>query len=367
MANWTLFHVRGVPIRIHFTLLLAIPYFALVIASQIGPMASLASIDSRLMRLPALVWGLLLSLGLFACVALHELAHSLWALRAGRKVRSITLMLLGGVSDIDGEGHSEASIAFLGPLVSFALGFFFYSLYQNTMVSADLGFGFFYLAQLNLTIAVFNLLPAFPLDGGRLLRALLAKRMTAERATQIAVTLGKAFAVAFGVFGVLTFNLILILIALFVYAGGTQELQVMRMRNALRDARAEEFMVPLNRSIAAATTIDQVLSDLLHRKDLWVAVTHSSGKFLGVAELRTLLTIPKERRSSIPVGMLTRHEMPHLKREDSGSKVLEEMLRDGPYVAIVNGDGVLEGVIDRDSLAQAIRLRQITTDDRQAA
>lgn len=376
--SWTLFYVRGIPIRAHVTLLAAIPYFALIISTQFKSMASLAAIDSTQLVLSPLVWGLLLAVGLFASVGLHELGHSLLALRSGRKVQSITLMLLGGISFIKGDDEEmesrqssrEASISVIGPVVSLVLSVLLYEAYLRVPI-ADLKFGFFYLSQLNMTIALFNLVPAFPLDGGRVLRALLARKMGFERATSTAVSIGKGFAVVFAMMGLLSFNIILLLVALFIYMAGVQEAKMFELRKMLAGLTAGDIMRAPSASLAASITVDGALRDLLLRHELYVPVVHgatttSSGRMLGFVNVKSLIKIPEDRRSSIPVGMVADHDIAFLNRKDSAISAVKALLAQGPIAAVVDADGKLEGVIDQDAVTRSLELRRLFQTSRAA-
>jgi Zn-dependent protease len=237
----TLFHIRGVPIRAHWTLLLILPYLAVVLSREIRSVANLAGVTLEHLALPPLVWGPLLALGLFASVTLHELAHSFAAIRFGGRVRAITLMLLGGVSQLaraPSRPLHEVVMAALGPVTSFALGALLYAAYAGSGGwPADVQMGLFYLAVMNLALGAFNLIPAFPMDGGRMLRGLLAMQLGGERATQVAAAVGRACAIPLGVLGLWSGNLMLVLIAVFVYTGAQSELAQERVRGALESAR----------------------------------------------------------------------------------------------------------------------------------
>src|SRR5688572_13752197 len=220
-GSLTLFRVRGVPVRAHWTLLLSMMWMTPVFALRFGDVARVSGVDPAAVVLPPIVWGLLVAIGLFASVAVHEMAHTLVALRAGGRVREITLMLLGGVTQVEHlpqRPRTEAVMAAAGPLTSIALGLLLIGGLRLPL-PADLHLGVFYLAQLNFVLGIFNLLPAFPMDGGRILRALLTLRVGALRATRAAAWIGKAAAIAFGLWALAGGGLFMVLLALFLYTG----------------------------------------------------------------------------------------------------------------------------------------------------
>ncbi len=221
----TIFRVRGIPVRLHASLLVFLPFIALMATRQLGYVAATLGIPREAFHLLPLVWGAILAVGLFVAVLAHELCHSLVAIRSGARVRSITLMMLGGISFIEGDlpPGREAWMALAGPLGSFAIAAASYALFRLLPLPPEALAALFAFATTNALLGVFNLLPAFPLDGGRVLRGLLARRVGHDRATAAAAWIGKIVAVAIAVYAVLTLNLVLVLIAWFVYAGAGAE------------------------------------------------------------------------------------------------------------------------------------------------
>ncbi|MDD1666104.1 MAG: site-2 protease family protein, partial [Methanomicrobiales archaeon] len=200
----------GIPVLLHWSFLIAIPLFAWIIGIDIElssgfvfQLFQVTGTDTSLITSWWMPWilGVIVSLALFFCVLVHELAHCVVALRRGIKINSITLLILGGVSSIENElpdPRDELPMSLAGPLTSACLGILAaVVVYLVPRPVSPIGgviiFLFGYLALLNLILFVFNLLPAFPMDGGRVLRAWLAKRMPLPRATKIAADVGKAF------------------------------------------------------------------------------------------------------------------------------------------------------------------------------
>ena len=235
-----LFTVRGIPIRMHITFPLILVWGAFQFGRGQEP-------------IQGAIFGVIVTLLLFVIVVLHELGHSFVAQYYGVGVRQIVLLPIGGVAlleRIPEKPSQEFAIAIAGPLVNFGLaivlallglvlGFDLRLQGLNTLLQ-QLGEGslqvlFSYIFILNLFLGVFNLLPAFPMDGGRVLRALLASRMDYARATALAVTIGQGFALLMGLFGFLGGGFFLILIAIFIYMGAGQEGRMVQVRSVLRD------------------------------------------------------------------------------------------------------------------------------------
>jgi Zn-dependent protease len=239
--------VRGIPIRIHFSFLLILPFLAYLFSQSFVEAARLAGVPPAQLSGAPWMWGLLVALALFASVLLHELAHSLYALAHGGKVRSITLLMIGGISELTEAPRrpaEEAWMALAGPATSLLAGGAFYLLLVVTRgrVGFDVRFALYYLAQLNVVLGLFNLLPAFPLDGGRILRALLSRRHGPVRATQVAVAVGKAIAVLLGLAGLASGNFLLAIIAFFVFVGAQAEQHAVLVRAILGELRVRELM-----------------------------------------------------------------------------------------------------------------------------
>jgi len=307
----TLFRVRGVPVRAHWTLLLIVPYLAFVLSMQFRAVAELAGVADQRRLLPPLIWGVILAVGLFASITLHELAHTFAAMRFGGRVRSITLMLIGGVSQLvraPRRPAHEAIMAAVGPATSILLGLILSFAYASSRAwPADVRMGLFYLAATNITLGVFNMLPAFPMDGGRVLRAVLAARIGRARATQIAATVGKICAVVLGVLGLWSGNLLLLLIAVFVYTGAHGELVQERMTSALEGLRVADLF-PQPRRPPPLIRSDMMLTGLLPRmrelERLDLLVVDPAGTPVNVIGAGDLLVVPEHERGRLTVGEL---------------------------------------------------------------
>lgn len=217
--------IFGIPLHMHLTFPLLLGFFALTALVRTG---------SVLVALSAVVF----VSAIFACVVLHELGHALAARRFGIRTLDVTLLPIGGLARLERmprDPRQELWIALAGPAVNVAIAGVLGIWLALTGFADGLGLASASFAArlltVNLGLVAFNMLPAFPMDGGRVLRALLAQRMSYTRATDLAATVGKGMAILFGVVGVFS-NPMLIFIALFVWSGATQEAMMTRHRAA---------------------------------------------------------------------------------------------------------------------------------------
>lgn len=274
----TVMRIRGIPVRLHITLLLFVPYVAYVATTQYSSIAATLDVPRDALKLPPLAWGVILAIGLFVAILAHELAHSLVALRHGLRVRSITLMMLGGVSQIEDEDpEHEAWMAFAGPLMSFAIAAVSYLGYRLLPGRSGVDVALLAFAVTNAILGVFNLLPAFPMDGGRVLRGLLSRRIGRDRATRVATSVGKGMAVALGLFGLLSYNFILLFIAVFVYMGAAAEQARLGTQAVLRGMPVDQFMTDRLGDAYAEESAQAVAERLLRQNLVGARVIGSRG------------------------------------------------------------------------------------------
>lgn len=237
--SWRIGALAGIPVYVHATFLLLLAWVSLSHAARGGGFAGVAS-------------GMLLVVLMFACVVVHELSHALVARRFGVRTREITLLPIGGVAQLERmpeEPRQELLVAAAGPATSLALAAALFVLV--VLLGQPIGpeglrvVGGAFLAKLmwfNVTLAIFNLLPAFPMDGGRVLRALLATRMDRTRATEVAARVGQGMALLFGLLGFF-YNPILLFIGVFVWMGAKGEVTLAQLRAALYGMTVSQAMV----------------------------------------------------------------------------------------------------------------------------
>jgi len=353
--------IRGIPIRIHFTFLLVLPLIAFSFARTFQEAAELAAVPPERLAGSPWLWGLGVAIALFASVLVHELAHALYALRKGGRIRDITLLMLGGVSQMSEpprEARHEAVMALVGPAVSLGLGGVFYVLQSLAAeVSFNLRFALFYLGTLNLFLGFFNLLPAFPMDGGRILRALLVGRLGLVRATSVASRVGKVFAVLFAVWGFLSFNMLLLLIAFFVFVGAEGETRGVMVKALLGRLRVRDLMSDEVFAIPADLSVHDAAERMLRERRLAFAVLMDGGA-VGLVTLEAVQAIPPDRRSQVPVRSIVVGTTPLSPSEDAGKALRLMSESDVPQLPVAEG-GTLVGTLSREDIVRGLKLSEL--------
>jgi Zn-dependent protease len=305
----------GVPIRLRPGFFLALPLLGYLMSLQIGAAAERAGLSAASLALPPIWLGSLLALALFGCVLAHELAHVAVAQALGARVRGVTLMLLGGVSEIErfpaGAG-GEALVALSGPAASLALSFLCYG--GAAISGGDLRLALHSLAELNLAVGLFNLLPAFPLDGGRALRSGLEPWLGRLRATRGAAYLGMGLAVLIALLGVWARNPLYALIAAFIYLGAKRERQVEEARAALAGHRVGE-VASRGFGVELSAPVSEAARRLAFARRPVAAVT-VGGVPVGVLSAAALEKLPKEAWETTAVGEIAILGLPVVTPED---------------------------------------------------
>src|SRR6266550_558986 len=282
--SWSLpiFRIAGIQLRIHITFLLLIAWLAFGYYAEGGSAVALGRV--------------LFVLLLFVCVVLHEFGHAIAAKNFGINTPDITLLPIGGVARLQrmpDEPRQELIIALAGPLVNVVIALTLFAVvgWRGLAAQAAMG-GPDLLAQLlviNVVLVLFNLLPAFPMDGGRVLRALLATRLSYARATQIAASIGQGCAFVFGFLGLMGGNYMLIFIALFVYIGASQEAALAQMRDVLCRFPVSSAMVREFRSLPESATLQEAVDALLATSQHDFPVVDETGNVTGVLTRHDLI------------------------------------------------------------------------------
>ncbi len=354
--------LRGIPLRVHFSFLLVLPFLAWLFGQAFRRAAEAADVPPEQLVGSPFLWGLGLAVALFLAVLVHELAHSLYALARGGQVSDITLLMIGGVSRITRmpEGHKqEAVMALAGPVTSIVLGGLFLgaSALLGGSRSFNLIFAFYYLGVLNIFLGFFNLLPAFPMDGGRILRAVLTGKLGRVRATQVAGLFGKGFAVLFGVLGLFGGNFVLLIIAFFVYLGAEGESREVLMQSLLARVRVRELMVARTASVDAADSLEELALRMRSERRRALPVVED-GRVVGLVTLAALRQVPAQRRAQVRVREVAL-PVPLLTPESTAWEALREMGRRRLSQLPVVREGVLVGTVTQDDIQRGLDLREL--------
>ncbi|MDI6867092.1 CBS domain-containing protein [Methanoculleus sp.] len=367
-------NIAGIPVKIHWSFLLVIPLFAWIIGSQIVLTTQLITIlfgvpiDVTLIEagFNPYILGTVIALGLFFGVFVHEVAHSLIAKAKGIKIHSITLLILGGVSQMEEvvpDPKVELPMALAGPLTSLAIGIicsalvYVFPTLPDPAVAGVLVFTFGYLGILNVLLFAFNLLPAFPMDGGRVLRAWLARRMPLSRATKIAADVGRAFAVIFGIFGFLMLNPILIIIAFFIYIGANQEATFLRYYILLQDVTVADAMSNSVSTVEPTTPLPRLLELMYETKHLGFPVVER-GNLVGIVTLSDLHKVSPIDREAMQVRDVMTPNPITLPPSAPLIDALRIMTAQGiGRIPVVEGD-TLVGIVTRTDLLRVMELRE---------
>jgi Zn-dependent protease len=320
--------------------------------------------------------GILFILALFLCVVLHEYGHALTARKYGIKTRDITLYPIGGVARLERMPEKpieELWVALMGPAVNVVIAalLFAYLFVTNGLIPIDeltVSTGSFIgrLMVVNIFLVLFNLLPAFPMDGGRVLRALLAMRMDYVRATQVAAGIGQGMAFLFGLVGLFG-NPFLLFIAFFVWIGASQEANMVQMKNSISGIPVTNAMQTKFETLSSSDRLDRVVRLILAGSQQDFPVVED-GQFIGVLTRDDFIKALSEHGQNIPVLDVIKRNIPSvdshemvetalMRLQESGAKTLPVM-HGGRFVGLVTSENITEFLMIRSALSTASRVPQ---------
>jgi Zn-dependent protease len=349
--SWQIAKVAGIPIRVHATFILFLVFVYFALAQGQSPAKAAETVG--------------FFLALFGCVVLHELGHAMAARRYGVKTRDITLLPIGGVARLERipeKPSQEIVVALAGPAVNVAIAGILLAVFAGTGVGlkilADpvmLQQNFFArLLAYNVFLALFNLIPAFPMDGGRVLRALLATRLDYVRATQIAANVGQGIALLFGLLGILG-NPILLFIALFVFIGAGAEAAAVQMRSAFLDVPVSRAMISDFRALKADEPLSRAVELLLngHQQDFPVLGMAAGEDGVGILTRADLLTALAGGRTDQRVGEVARRACGAAHPREMLGDVFRRMQESRcPAVPVLESDGSLVGMVTLENVGE---------------
>jgi Zn-dependent protease len=350
--SWKIGEFAGIGVYMHATFLLIIAWVILIHWSEGHDLATIAS-------------GVVFVLALFLCVVLHEFGHALTAMRYGIKTRDITLLPIGGVARLErmpDDPMQEFWVALAGPAVTavIALILFFWLRITNGYVPVDtitMTQGSFVerLMLVNVFLLVFNLIPAFPMDGGRVLRALLALRGDYTSATQTAANIGQAIALIFGFIGLFT-NPFLIFIALFVWIGAAQEASMVKIKSALGGIPVYKAMLTDYKTAAPGDKL-RYLVDLTMSGSQQDFPVVDDGRVVGVVPHSDLIKGLAEKGDSVSVGEIMRREFEVVDPGEMLEYAFARLQTGDFYTMPVVKNGNLVGLLTMDNVGEFMRIQ----------
>lgn len=320
----------------------------------------------------SLYWaiGIMTSILVFVCVLMHELAHSLVALKQGEKVRSITLFIFGGVAQITEEPKrplKEFTMALVGPISSLAIAIVFFIIsFLLRGVSEPFYASASYLAIINTVLAFFNLLPGFPMDGGRVLRSIIWKVTGNLRtATKIASITGQGFAfffVFFGILQILRANLSgfwLIFIGWFLHSAAVRGYHQVMVESMLKGVRAEDLMTKDYKTVPSDLSVKHLVDNFILKERERVFLVSDEEALKGIVCLEDVKRIPQEKWPSTTVGeiMTPKEKLEAVSFDTDGSRILKSITaKDIHQVPVMDGERIA-GIICRTDILRFIQLR----------
>lgn len=346
--SWKLGRIAGIRIQVHWTFLILIAWVVVVHASRGADIREVSG-------------GVLLVLAVFACVVLHELGHALTAKRFGIHTRDITLLPIGGVARLErmpDDPKEELAVAAAGPAVNVAIAvLLFVGLYlwgtvrpvgEVSVVGGDF---VVQLMWINVILVVFNLLPAFPMDGGRMLRGLLATRIDYMRATRIAATVGQGMAVLFGFIGLMG-NPFLVFIAIFVYLGAQAEAQQTELRIALEGVTVEDAMMTRFSTLGPDDPVGHAVDELLAGSQVDFPIVEH-GRMVGLLVRGDLVSAVTKRGRDLPIRDVMRSEFPSTTATGDLQRALAQMQAGGgTTLPVFDEEGRLVGLLTSANLGE---------------
>lgn len=337
----------GIPIELHITFLLLM---AVIFISSYPDLFSF-----------------FLTVFLFVFVIVHELSHSIVARHYNIPVRKIVLYPIGGVSEIEeipDNPRIEWRMAIAGPLMSFIIGALLFALGQFIVIKvpvvsslATTGRLMLDLAGINMLLGAFNLIPAFPMDGGRVFRALLAERIGFSDATKYAAFVGRLLGIAISIAGILS-NFWLVIIGLFIYIGATEEAESTIISTTIARVRVRDVMHPEPQAVNPGTTVSQALEVMFRARYHDILVESNDGSLQGIVTWDEIIKVPLQRRDELTVGQLPIREV----SINANQSVLEAFKLMGQLkidvIPVVEREVPTKaiGVVTRDSVAYAYEI-----------
>lgn len=351
--SWKIARIADIDVYVHVTFMFLIYLAGVIYWNEQGTLAAVVS-------------GVGFILALFGCVLLHEYGHALTARRYGIRTHNITLFPIGGIAALEkmpDDPRQEIHVAIAGPAVNFALAFIIFVYLDVSGFdpgAEELSFAgtpFLYrLMWVNLFIGGFNLLPAFPMDGGRVLRAALAMRMDHAQATRKAASVGQFLAIGIGMLGIL-YNPFLLFIAIFIWFGASMENSAEQLKSILGHATARQAMLSEFHSLSPEDTLAKAVELTLQgvQKDFPVGYRDQLDKVLHHSDLVKGL---QEKGQHARIADLPLQDIVCVDIDEPLQTLLEKMRGDPAQMMCVADSGKILGLLNLENILEMIRIQE---------
>lgn len=353
--------IMGIPIKLHITFLLIIPVFGYIFANNPSDFG-FRDVEPLLLRY---LLGITVALLLFFCVLLHELGHSYVAKKHGSNIQGITLFLFGGVSsleDIPRSPKTEFKMALAGPGVSLLIGSSLIIIYlilgQNLQISGHYLRVIRMMGEINIVLSIFNLIPAFPMDGGRVLRAMLAGSMSYMKATHAAAYIGKMFSIFMLIYGFLNVasgGIWFMLIAFFIYIGASEEEKSTQVSVTLEGIKIKDIMSKEIITISPGMSVDELVDFMFRHKHMGYPVIEGT-EVKGIVTFTDVQKVHKDDRKNVIISDIMTKEIISLKEDDDAVMALKIMTKNNIGQIIIIQDKNMTGIVSRTDLLRAVQL-----------
>ncbi|WNY26425.1 CBS domain-containing protein [Methanolapillus ohkumae] len=372
--------IKGIPIYIHMTFFLVFLLFAFIFDITPFPYG-FRGVDPAWLRYG---FSAAAAIIFFVTLLLHELSHSFLAISNGIKIQGITLFFFGGVSVLENpddkaavEPSKEFKIALVGPLSSILMGLLFLGLnyilfgtfYGAALISGSIEVGnleimygwfsilLFLVGALNLFLGLFNILPVFPMDGGRVLRAWLATRYPFQKATEIAVSTGKIFSIVMAIIGIVFFNFWLALLAVFLYISAAEEGKAVKTSFLLENVLVGEIMTTDVITVEESMKLSDFVNFVFQKKHPGYPVV-KSGQVVGLVTVDDVKAINEAERYAFSVKDVMRQDVLFVQPQTSALSAFEKMNTNGVgRLVVLDGNHHLVGILSRTDLMTAVNIR----------
>ncbi len=345
--------IAGTAVRIHITLLLLLVWLGTIFYRQGGAEAA---------------WqGTIFIVLIFLCILLHEFGHVFAARRYGVKTRDVTLWPFGGISSMErmpDKPGEELIVAVAGPAVNVVIAAVLllwlgprFDLANLTTIEDPAVSLAVKVAAANIILVVFNLIPAFPMDGGRVLRAILAMRMGNARATELAATICQGFAIVFGVLGIF-YNPMLIIIAAFIFLAASGEATQAQLRAVAQGTLVSDAMITAFESLPISATVSDAADALIRTTQTEFPIVDDSGHLRGVLTRDAMIKALKQRGPDAPVLEVMQGDIPTFPARTKLDTALRSLMQKGrPVVGVTDAAGKLIGLLTVENLGEMMMIR----------